>query len=195
MRSPIHIRAPMIGIAAAAAFASAGFAQNPDCESFDASQPQQGSPNVKLLYTWDPGCGADPDLGPLRRGGVELDVSWSHDTSAAPHEHETWDKQVPTGVHTYKLTLSPQDGGPYELSKSLLVSGTTAGDTDPDGDGDDADTDTGADDEEEGDDDGPKAGVADSGGCSANPGRPGRGLIGLLLGLRTSAAKKPPPAA
>jgi hypothetical protein len=181
MRRSIGIVLALAGIAAAATFVTAGLADHPECETFDATQPQVGAPEVKLVYTWDGECGADPVLGPVKRDNVEIDVSWSHDTASTPHAHEAWDTGMSTGVHTYKLTVTPQGEESYVLSESLLVSGTSGADTDPDTDEDtdpgadgDVDTDTG---------DTQKVGGSDSSGCSATPRGPSRGLGALLLGL------------
>jgi hypothetical protein len=185
MRRPIGIVVALAGIAAAATFVTAGLAQNPECETFDATQPQPGAPDVKLLYTWDPACQADPALGPVKRDNVAIELTWSHDTASTPHAHEAWDTVVPTGVHTYKLTVTPDGASSYELSKSLLVSGTSGTDTDPDTDPDtDEDTDTGTDGDADTDsEDGPKVGGSDSSGCSAAPRGPFRGLGSRLLAL------------
>ena len=181
MRRPFYIVVVLVGMAAATTVVTAGLADHPDCESFEASQPQPGAPDVKLLYTWDPSCGADPALGPVKLDGDEIDLSWSHETAATPHEHEAWDEQVPTGVHTYKVTVTPEGETAYVLNDSLLVSGTSGTDTDPDTD---EDTDTGTDGDTDTDsDDQPKVGGEDSSGCSATPRGPVRGLGALLLSL------------
>jgi hypothetical protein len=182
MRRPIGIVVALAGIAVVVTFVTVGLADHPECETFDASQPQPGAPDVKLLYTWDPACGEDPALDPVEFDGDEIDIAWSHDTAATPHEHEAWDIGVPTGVHTYKLTVTPGGEDPYELGDSLLVSGTSSTDTDPDTDEDD--TDTGSDGDADTDTgDAPKVGGEDSSGCSANPLAPSRGLGALLLSL------------
>lgn len=182
MRRAIGMVVALVGIAAAVTFVTAGLADHPECETFDATQPEYGAPEVKLRYTWDPTCGADPALGPLERDTVEIAVSWSHDTTSTPHAHEAWDTGMSTGVHTYRLTVTPDGESSYVLSDSLLVSGTSGTDTDPDTDDEDTDsgTDSGADTDSE---DGIDAGGSDSSGCSASPRGPSRGLGTRLLAL------------
>jgi hypothetical protein len=182
MRRPIGIAVALGGIATAATFVTAGLADHPECETFDASA-EPGVPDVRLVYTWEASCGADPALGPVERDGDGIDLSWSHDTAASPHVHEAWDIGVPTGVRTYEVTVTPEGEAAYVLSDSLLVSGTSTTDTDPDTD-EDTDTGTGADGDADTDsDDSPKVGGEDSSGCSATPRGPSRGLWSLLLAL------------
>ena len=47
MRRPFYIVVVLVGMAAATTFVTAGLADHPDGESFEASQPQPGAPDLK----------------------------------------------------------------------------------------------------------------------------------------------------
>ncbi|MFO8074229.1 MAG: hypothetical protein R6V85_20395 [Polyangia bacterium] len=158
-------------------------ADHPECESFEAVQPDQITPDVWLVYRWsvDAGCGADPELGPLERDGAEVSAEWSHDLEGDPHEHSAWDVGLQPGVHSYELTVTLQGEDPYVLDDSVLVTGTAPADTDTGSGGqEDTDSDTGtgsgggADEEKEGS-------TGGSSGCSASALGTGRSPAAVFL--------------
>jgi hypothetical protein len=141
-------------------------ADNPDCETFAAEQPDQMITNVLLVYTWDSSCGADPVLGPVGRDGEAIGVAWDQDLGVDPHEHTAWDNGLEPGVHSYDLTVTVDGQEPYVLDDSLLVAGTApAQDASPDSGGD-GDTDADSDGDSDEDDDGSSGG---GGGCAVAP--------------------------
>ncbi len=166
-------RMPLLACATAvlaAAFSSS--ADHPECESFEAVQPDQMTPDVQVVYRWsaDAGCGEDPELGPLERDGDEISAEWSHDLEGDPHEHSAWDVGLQPGVHSYELTVTVQGEDPYVLDDSVLVAGTAPADTDTGSGGqEDTDSDTGtaadAEEEEEEEKEGSSGG---SSGCSSS---------------------------
>jgi hypothetical protein len=157
-------------------------ADHPECETYAATQPDAMVTNVLVVYTWDPTCGADPDLGPLERDGDVIEVEWSHNTTADPHEHTVWDQGIDPGVHSYDLTVAPEGEDSYVLHDALAVTGTApTSDAGPDS-GSDADTDVDADSDADADEGGSSGG--DSGGCVASgPVSPRVSLLALLIQL------------
>jgi hypothetical protein len=129
-------------------------ADNPDCEKFEASQPDVMVTDVVLTYTWDAECGDDPELGPLSRDGEEISVEWSHDLDSEPHEHTASDPGVSPVVHQYTLVVTPPGEDGYELEDTVMVSGTEP--TGDDDDNDEPEEDAGVEEEDS----------SDSAGCS-----------------------------
>jgi hypothetical protein len=158
-------------------------ADHPECETWEATQPDSMVTNVLLIYTWEDTCPADPVLGPLERDGEVIDVTWNHDLDSNPHEHTAWDNGVEPAVHSYDLTVTPEGEDSYVLHDALLVTGTApVGDAGPDS-GPDADAD--ADGDADGDSDGDQGGGSSDGGCSLVPNARSSGisLLGAILAL------------
>jgi len=150
-------------------------ADNPDCETFLAEQPDQMVTNVHVVYTWDPACGPDPELGPLERDGEVIDVSFDQTLDVDPHVHDTWDNGVMPEVHSYDLTVTPDGEDPYVLHDALLVAGTAPTE--------DAGTDSDADSDSDGDADDNDGGGGGDGGCSHVPGPVPRSSGGWMIPL------------
>lgn len=175
----------LIVCAAVTTLAVAAASEHPECESFEATQPVSGTPEVLLVYTWDGACGPDPALGPVQRDDDPVELEWESDTSSSPHEHTALDTGLSTGVHSYDLTVTPEGEDAYVLADSVLVTGTSSSDTDPDTDSEvedaGADTDSAEDEDDAGE---VEAEEPASNGCSAAPFRARkRGAIAALAVL------------